>query len=95
MSIEQQSNALRDALVNELAHHLGTNSPRVMYAWSRPLPSASGAGIVMFARLRKGSRSEIIEASGRDGDAAYRRLVEQCLASVSDQPPRAEEAPAS
>jgi hypothetical protein len=85
--IEGQSNALRDALMEELRRHEGDEAPQVQYAWSRAVPPASGAGVVMFASVRRGHRSAVVEAAGPDGDTAFTRLVERASAWSRDGHP--------
>ncbi len=77
VSIDGRSSALRDALAEELHRQHGGDTPQVMYAWSRAVPPASGAGVVMFARVRFNHRSAIVEAAGPDGDTAFNRLVQR------------------
>ncbi len=84
VTIEGRSNALRDALTEELRRHHGADTPQVMYAWSRAVPPASGAGVVMFARVRFNHRSTIVEAAGPDGDTAFTRLVQRASAWFRD-----------
>lgn len=91
MTIEGQSSALRDALIEELRRHEGENAPQVQYAWSRAVPPATGAGVVMFARVRRNHRSAIVEAAGPDGDTAFTRLVKRTAAWSRDGQSRASE----
>lgn len=94
VTIEGRSNALRDALIEELRRRHGTDAPQVQYAWSRAVPPTSGAGVVMFARVRHNHRSAVVEASGLDGDAAFTRLVERASAWSRDgRTPEAPPAP--
>lgn len=79
MTLEERSAALRDALVRELGQRLGAEqAPRVLSAWSRRVPAAAGGGVVMFARVGRNGHTEVLEASGGDGDVAFGRLVERC-----------------
>lgn len=84
VTMEGRSNALRDALVEELRRQHGADAPQVQYAWSRAVPPTSGAGVVMFARVRHNHRSAVVEAAGPDGDTAFTRLLERASAWSHD-----------
>jgi hypothetical protein len=84
VTIDGRSNALRDALIEELRRHHGDDAPVVQYAWSRAVPPTPGSGVVMFARVRHNHRSTIVEAAGPDGDTAFTRLVERTSAWSRD-----------
>lgn len=77
VTVEPGGGVLRQALVTELQRQYGAETPDVLAAWSRGLPSAGGGGVVMFARVEFRHRSGTVEASGRDGDTAFRRLVDR------------------
>lgn len=77
VTVEPGGGVLRQALVTELRRQYGGEAPEILAAWSRGLPSATGGGVVMFARVEFRHRSSTLEASGRDGDTAFRRLVDR------------------
>jgi hypothetical protein len=83
VTTDGRSSALRDALIEELRRHHGADAPQVLFAWSRAVPPATGAGVVMFARVRFKHRSAVVEAAGPDGDTAFSRLVERASAWAS------------
>lgn len=85
MEAQARSQPLRDALTGDLRSRVDGTPAIVMYAWSRPINGEEGRRVALFARVFLRHRSAVLDASGADGDAAYRDLLDRCETWVREQ----------